>query len=1204
MEDVGGEEDEDENDGESIEYIEIDDDESTYQPLDLLCRGVPKIESSSFDAEARNFFNSMNDDGDRKIIKDSTVLFERQSNTMTALEKLYFEERRMWDNFAKKPLTKKRFSEKEAWIECSNENCGKWRRVPKGMSNALLVHGKTLNEHSAEVEYLNWTCSRSFDNRYNSCEKVQEMENDDIDELVRDAEKMRIDDEEKRANDKKMREKKEKLRVEREVLKQQATTRVELNRREKRANTEKLKALAQDARDRPDFLFDEITTSDDIIVHDSVDWYRVLHEATTDEIVECIRCRGMHFMLAERIKKILKRVLDERGVLSLEFLRQASTEEARAYLHEIEGMGAKTSACVNLLSLENRDFPVDVNVGRIMARLGWVPLEDDFDLNLIEQYAPEESVYEFLSDRLNTFDVTMLYELHYHMITLGKVFCSKRDPNCASCPMNSDCYYAKCGGKRRNNNIMDATTTNVGVPPPPQSSTPQKDTAAVIIDLTKPSAAKNTEKEEMVVEIRDIEDLAAAASPSSPKTPSPTRVVTGKRFPSFLSMESPSSEDGFDSPTSSQKTAAMEVEEDALIIQFESDAPQLSSSSSAHDDFASNITKTMDSIIAAGKLWSDSGKFSGKAAMRVLLLLPSDDEEDENKSAVAAMIMRQYKSLSKLCHPDKNRNDLERASNAFGILAEAKAKAMDAVTEVDARTLKDDAAFESEAEDEVLREAEDPRFAKLTNISNRNTSSSGNSVDEKDYLTPNRFNQLADLSSFAKTQFRSEAQGWRIPDECVPKELLDSLAPHPTTITGEYDEARKFCVIAVPRDASEFERVYKKSTTTVDNSEGDSDIIMQSNAGEEECEEEVIVQIDDGNTARAADVIVGDDPFGEQSLATTTTTDAENAKVVKCVFFVTALCACRRSFPLHGTYFQVNEVFLDLRSAAEPVDIDLDVLKNSPKIITLLGASIGSVTRGMTRTEVTRLFNHQVLCVRAWERKTGYPRELPKWICSVIPMASTGQEFKEYMFPSPLLHPEKSTGYINNNNNNKFKNAASTARKLGRPKKKQEVAAEVSIAINREPAAPETPFNNDIFRSYLQRKLDEKKQKLMMNTSDSPMLLVGSKRKEDDSMNVDDVVVVESGSGDEEKKVQNHPKKRRKTKKVVYPLIKSSEKCGKCANCLNPQKRKPCLTARANQKKKMLAFSTTTVTLKTLFSKMSTPSPSPSPHLQPRINNT
>ena len=65
-----------------------------------------------------------------------------------------------------------------------------------------------------------------------------------------------------------------------------------------------------------------------------------------------------------------------------------------------------------------------------------------------------------------------------------------------------------------------------------------------------------------------------------------------------------------------------------------------------------------------------------------------------------AMIMRRFKSLSKICHPDKNRNDLERASAAFGILAEAKTKAMEAVAEVDERALKDDAAFESEAEDE------------------------------------------------------------------------------------------------------------------------------------------------------------------------------------------------------------------------------------------------------------------------------------------------------------------------------------------------------------------------------------------------------------------------------------------------------------------------------------------------------------------------
>ena len=32
-------------------------------------------------------------------------------------------------------------------------------------------------------------------------------------------------------------------------------------------------------------------------------------------------------------------------------------------------------ACVLLLCLGQRDFPVDTNVGRISARLGWIPLD-------------------------------------------------------------------------------------------------------------------------------------------------------------------------------------------------------------------------------------------------------------------------------------------------------------------------------------------------------------------------------------------------------------------------------------------------------------------------------------------------------------------------------------------------------------------------------------------------------------------------------------------------------------------------------------------------------------------------------------------------------------------------------------------------------------------------------------------------------------
>lgn len=46
------------------------------------------------------------------------------------------------------------------------------------------------------------------------------------------------------------------------------------------------------------------------------------------------------------------------------------------------------------------------------------------------------------------FDLHTLYELHYLMITLGKVFCQKKTPNCAACPLAPSCDYARFNGPR------------------------------------------------------------------------------------------------------------------------------------------------------------------------------------------------------------------------------------------------------------------------------------------------------------------------------------------------------------------------------------------------------------------------------------------------------------------------------------------------------------------------------------------------------------------------------------------------------------------------------------------------------------------------------------------------------------------------------------------------------------------------------------
>lgn len=62
--------------------------------------------------------------------------------------------------------------------------------------------------------------------------------------------------------------------------------------------------------------------------------------------------------------------------LSLDWLHSLPDEEVVEYLiSSVDGLGRKSASCVMLLCMGRKDFPVDVNVARICARLGWVPLQ-------------------------------------------------------------------------------------------------------------------------------------------------------------------------------------------------------------------------------------------------------------------------------------------------------------------------------------------------------------------------------------------------------------------------------------------------------------------------------------------------------------------------------------------------------------------------------------------------------------------------------------------------------------------------------------------------------------------------------------------------------------------------------------------------------------------------------------------------------------
>ncbi|EPS59703.1 hypothetical protein M569_15102, partial [Genlisea aurea] len=176
---------------------------------------------------------------------------------------------------------------------------------------------------------------------------------------------------------------------------------------------------------------------------DSVHWEAV-RKTPVLELAHIIEKRGMHNMLAGKIKDFLDRIVRDHGSIDLEWLRDVPPDKAKEYLLSIYGIGLKSVECVRLLTLHHHAFPVDTNVGRILVRLGWVPLQPlpgDLQIHLLNDYPMLDTVQKYIWPRLCHMDQTKLCVLHYQMITFAKVFCTKSKPNCNACPMRAECRH-------------------------------------------------------------------------------------------------------------------------------------------------------------------------------------------------------------------------------------------------------------------------------------------------------------------------------------------------------------------------------------------------------------------------------------------------------------------------------------------------------------------------------------------------------------------------------------------------------------------------------------------------------------------------------------------------------------------------------------------------------------------------------------------
>ena len=161
----------------------------------------------------------------------------------------------------------------------------------------------------------------------------------------------------------------------------------------------------------------------------SFESWEAVRDAGENEVIEVIRPAGLANQKGPRIQSVLKEITDQRGDLSLDFLKNFTAQAAKDWLMQFKGVGPKTAAIVLQYSLGLPAFAVDTHVYRVTGRIGLRP-----------EKMTADKAHAFLEE---LFPIDSYYVAHINIICLGREICQARKPKCPQCPLNNICDYYK-----------------------------------------------------------------------------------------------------------------------------------------------------------------------------------------------------------------------------------------------------------------------------------------------------------------------------------------------------------------------------------------------------------------------------------------------------------------------------------------------------------------------------------------------------------------------------------------------------------------------------------------------------------------------------------------------------------------------------------------------------------------------------------------
>ena len=157
--------------------------------------------------------------------------------------------------------------------------------------------------------------------------------------------------------------------------------------------------------------------------------WEVMRDAPTADVEATIVGVNWPEVKAPRLQALLRRITEERGTLSLDFLGDMTTEDAAAWLERMDGVGPKTTACVLLFTLRKPILPVDTHVHRLSIRLG-----------LIGSRVSADNAHKLLQALLPN-DAQTIHDYHKGLLRHGQRVCVFDRPRCGDCPLTDLCDY-------------------------------------------------------------------------------------------------------------------------------------------------------------------------------------------------------------------------------------------------------------------------------------------------------------------------------------------------------------------------------------------------------------------------------------------------------------------------------------------------------------------------------------------------------------------------------------------------------------------------------------------------------------------------------------------------------------------------------------------------------------------------------------------